>query len=399
MKSVPLARLLATVLLFSALARAGAEEKLPPAFSALTFEAACQQAAAGHKIVFIDFYTTWCAPCKMLDETTWQDAAVIALLREKSVALKIDAEKEKALTRRYQLNAYPTLLLLKPDGTELDRIVGYRESAKFIEEFSAGLAGQTALQRARAAVTNSTDDDHRVQARYDLARELARTGQSAAALAEYLWCYDEGMVQAQNFAGVRVSHLLNSIATLGENFPPALAALEERRAKAKAAFLAGNADPATARDLAALNRQLGAEADTLALYSQLPRTDARRRALGYSLYDKLLDARRYEEALEAEPFAAIGKRWAFWQAEDSQNAAAKMPAEMLKMKREYFVKWFAEHLEVLAGAGQLDDAREFLATALAYDGSPEARAVYREHLARAGRGDLLPEIATAAAKS
>src|ERR1044071_6959278 len=88
-----------------------AAEKSAVPFRALSFDAACEAAAAEHRIVFIDFFTTWCGPCKELDRTTWNDPAVAKLLGEKSVPLKIDAEKEVALAKRYAIDAYPTLLL------------------------------------------------------------------------------------------------------------------------------------------------------------------------------------------------------------------------------------------------------------------------------------------------
>jgi thiol-disulfide isomerase/thioredoxin len=94
----------------------GAESAV--AFRAITFEAATQAAVKENKLIFIDFFTTWCEPCKRLDTQTWTDAAVGKLVGEKAVALKLDAEKEgKALAQRYKVEAYPTLLLLKADGT------------------------------------------------------------------------------------------------------------------------------------------------------------------------------------------------------------------------------------------------------------------------------------------
>src|SRR5689334_17909830 len=105
-----------------------AEPAVP--FRAISFDAASKAAAAENKLVFIDFYTTWCGPCKMLDEQTWTDKKVGQLVGEKAVALKLDAEKEGVdAAKRYKIDAYPTLLLLKPDGTEVDRLVGFREPA------------------------------------------------------------------------------------------------------------------------------------------------------------------------------------------------------------------------------------------------------------------------------
>jgi thiol-disulfide isomerase/thioredoxin len=122
-------------------------------FSDLSFEAASKLAAQSGKIVLVDFYTTWCGPCKLLDKTTWTDPAVIKLLKEKTVALRIDAEKEADLSKRYKIAAYPSVLLIKPDGTEIDRLVGYKEPKAFIEDFNDALNGKDSVSRAKDKLT------------------------------------------------------------------------------------------------------------------------------------------------------------------------------------------------------------------------------------------------------
>ena len=126
----------AFVLVLVAPSRAAEKSAVP--FRELSFDAARAAAKAEDKLVFIDFYTTWCEPCKRLDKDTWTDAVVGKLVGDKAVALKLDAEKEgRAVAQRFKVEAYPTLLLLKADGTEVDRIIGYRDPATIrVEDFT-----------------------------------------------------------------------------------------------------------------------------------------------------------------------------------------------------------------------------------------------------------------------
>ncbi|MEQ1736438.1 MAG: thioredoxin family protein, partial [Rhodoglobus sp.] len=101
-------------------------------FRSLSFERAQVLAAQEKKIVLIDFFTTWCGPCKKLDATTWKDAQVLEWMQKNCIALKVDAEQDRELAARFHVGAYPTIVLLKADGTVIDRLVGYRDAKDFL---------------------------------------------------------------------------------------------------------------------------------------------------------------------------------------------------------------------------------------------------------------------------
>lgn len=102
-------------------------------FQTLSLEQALQKAKADGKVVMVDFYTVWCPPCKLLDQKTWPDDKVQDWLREKTVAVKIDAEKEEALAAKYGITSYPTLLFVNPSGSELGRIKSFVNPEDFLK--------------------------------------------------------------------------------------------------------------------------------------------------------------------------------------------------------------------------------------------------------------------------
>jgi thiol:disulfide interchange protein len=103
-------------------------------FVSLTFDAALAEAKRADKVVMIDFFTTWCGPCKKLDRVTWKDPEVVKWLGEHAVAMKVDAEKNVELAKRFQVNAYPTMVFVDGGGKEVERLLGYYEPPAFLEK-------------------------------------------------------------------------------------------------------------------------------------------------------------------------------------------------------------------------------------------------------------------------
>lgn len=92
------------------------------------------------KHVVVDFFTTWCPPCKKLDRETWPAPAVTQWLDRHAILVKLDAEKHRELAARFRVEAYPTIVLLAPDGAEVERWVGFRGPDQFVREAASAIA-------------------------------------------------------------------------------------------------------------------------------------------------------------------------------------------------------------------------------------------------------------------
>ena len=93
------------------------------------------KATADDKIIFVDAYTTWCGPCKMLDRTTFKDEAVAKFYNENFVNLKMDMEKGAgpSFAQLHSVRGYPSLLFLNAGGELVHRSMGFQDGARFLK--------------------------------------------------------------------------------------------------------------------------------------------------------------------------------------------------------------------------------------------------------------------------
>lgn len=146
------------------------------------------------------------------------------------------------------------------------------------------LLGNLAVERTSREIDSEREAVRHANARHELGRTFARTGRSAEALAEYLWCLDDDMRRGRTIN--ERSAIYSDLEKLSRIYPPATAALRERRDRAEAAVLAGQAGSEGIMDVwevVVLNNDLREPQRSRALYDRLPPTHSLRTKLGRQL--------------------------------------------------------------------------------------------------------------------
>ena len=129
------------------------------------YNTARQEAEAKGLPILLDFYTDNCTFCVKMDNTTYRDPKVLALLNERFIPLKIDGNRDKKLADMLNISQFPTMLLAGADGKIVDTMIGYMDVPQFLEK----------LQRVLPAATN-TDwmlDDYQQAQKWVAASEYA----------------------------------------------------------------------------------------------------------------------------------------------------------------------------------------------------------------------------------
>ena len=100
-----------------------------------TFDEALAKAKQENKLVFVDFYATWCGPCKQMAEKVFTDEEVGKYMNDKFVCMQIDVEKEgwqKETAGNFNVTVLPTLIFFKADASVASRLAGAREKADLL---------------------------------------------------------------------------------------------------------------------------------------------------------------------------------------------------------------------------------------------------------------------------
>jgi len=117
-------------------------------FQQLTLEQTIAKAKAENKYVFIDVYTDWCGPCKLMTAQVFPMKELGDYFNPKFVSLKLNGETNadgKSLVAKYKITAYPTFIILDGDGNMIHLFAGGVIGLAFIDKVAESFNPNMAL--------------------------------------------------------------------------------------------------------------------------------------------------------------------------------------------------------------------------------------------------------------
>lgn len=96
---------------------------------------ALSQAKEENKLIFVDAYTSWCGPCKLMAKQVFTDKKVGKFYNQNFINVKLDVEKGEGIDfgNTYNIKAVPALLYVNGDGKIVREYSGYQAASCFLQ--------------------------------------------------------------------------------------------------------------------------------------------------------------------------------------------------------------------------------------------------------------------------
>ena len=129
-----------------------------------------------HKYIFVDCFTTWCGPCRLMEKEIYSQERIGNYFNTHFICIKLQMNKTDSdniqvrnwytdahsIDDRYGVPAYPTYLFFSPDGQLVNRGVGYKDADDLLMTARKAIATETLIPYQHYySLANEYEQGHR----------------------------------------------------------------------------------------------------------------------------------------------------------------------------------------------------------------------------------------------
>ncbi len=136
------------------------------------FNEGLEKSKISTKPIFLNLYTDWCTYCKVLDKTVLPDEDVLGEL-EKFTTVKLNGDENTPIIQKYNIKAYPSILILDKNGYLLEKIIGLTDVKSLISKMKSAYTRKDFEQEL---IDNQVKNSKKVEPNFKLGNFYYKNG-------------------------------------------------------------------------------------------------------------------------------------------------------------------------------------------------------------------------------